>query len=80
MPKTQIFNLRQPARVMEDFQKAEESSSPRNGTFKINAPFERALDTILKAKPEPKKPKMMELVNEDICAGLASGQSSKKCR
>ncbi|MGB7592039.1 MAG: hypothetical protein WBO19_12450 [Terriglobia bacterium] len=44
------------ARVMEDFQKSEESSSHRNGTFKIDVPFEEALKTIVKAKPEPKKP------------------------
>ena len=44
-------------KVIQEFQKAEESSSGRNGTFKIDAPFEKALDTILKAKPEPKKPK-----------------------
>jgi hypothetical protein len=36
--------------VMEDFQEAEESSSSRNGTSKIDAPFEDALKTILKAK------------------------------
>jgi len=45
------------AKVMEDFQKAEESSSRRNGTFKIEKPFEEALETILKSKPEPKKAK-----------------------
>jgi hypothetical protein len=42
------------AKVMEDFQKAEESSSHRNGTFKIDAPFDKALETILKSKPDPK--------------------------
>jgi hypothetical protein len=31
-----------------------ESSSHRKGTFKIDSPFEKALDTILKAKPDPK--------------------------
>jgi hypothetical protein len=40
---------------MEDFQKVEQSSSHRNGTFKINAPFEKALDAILKAKPEVRR-------------------------
>ena len=44
-------------KVMEEFQKSEESSSSRNGTFKIESPFEKALDTILKAKPEAKKTK-----------------------
>jgi hypothetical protein len=43
------------AKVMDEFKKQEESPSRRNGTFKINAPFDKALDTILKAKPEPKK-------------------------
>jgi hypothetical protein len=42
------------AKVMVEFQKAEESPSHRNGTFKIDAPFEKALDTILKANPEPR--------------------------
>jgi hypothetical protein len=42
------------AKVMEEFKKAEESSSHRNGTFKIDAPFEKALDTILNAKPHRK--------------------------
>ncbi len=42
-------------KVLADFQKAEESSARRNGTFKIDAPFDDALKTILKAKPEPNK-------------------------
>ena len=42
-------------KVLTDFQKAEESSSHRKGTFKIDAPFEQALKTILKAKPEKAK-------------------------
>ena len=48
-------------KVMEDFQKSEDSSPRRNGTFKIDAPFEKALDSILKAKTltkhAPKKPR-----------------------
>ena len=44
-------------KVMEDFKKVEESSGHRNGTFKIEKPFEEALETILKSKPEPKKAK-----------------------
>jgi len=44
------------AKVMEEFQKSEESPLHRNGTFKIDAPFEKALDTILKAKPGKPKP------------------------
>jgi len=39
-------------KVMEDFQKSEESSSHRKGTFKIGVPFDKALDTILKSKPD----------------------------
>jgi hypothetical protein len=36
-------------KLLSDFQKAEESSSHRNGTFKIEKPIDEALDTILKA-------------------------------
>jgi hypothetical protein len=43
--------------IMSEFQKSEESSSHRNGSFKIEKPFDEALDTILKSKPTPKKPK-----------------------
>jgi hypothetical protein len=42
-------------KIMEDFRKAEETPSRRAGTFKINASFEKALDTILKSKSESKK-------------------------
>jgi hypothetical protein len=42
-------------KVMKEFQEAEESLAHRNGTFKIDAPFEDALKIIVKAKPEPKK-------------------------
>jgi hypothetical protein len=44
-------------KVMEDFQREEESSSHRNGTFKIEAQFEDALETIMRAKPTPQKPR-----------------------
>jgi hypothetical protein len=40
---------------LEEFQKAEESPAHHNGTFKIDAPFEKGLDTIIKAKPDSKK-------------------------
>jgi hypothetical protein len=43
------------AKVMEDFQKSDQSSSHRNATFKIDAPFEKARYPILKVKPEPRK-------------------------
>jgi len=43
--------------VMKQFRELEESPMPHKGTFKINAPFEKAIDTILKAQPDPKKPK-----------------------
>jgi hypothetical protein len=42
------------ARVVEDFQRQEESSSHREGTFKIDKPFEEALNSLLKAKPKDK--------------------------
>ncbi len=45
------------AKVMEDFQKDEESSSGRNGTFKIDATFDDALRKIVKAKPGTKPAK-----------------------
>jgi hypothetical protein len=37
---------------MQEFQKAEGSPSHRKGTFKIDKPFEEALDIVLKAKPQ----------------------------
>jgi hypothetical protein len=43
--------------VIEQFNKSESSPAHRKGTFKIEAPFEKAVDTILKVKPEAKKPK-----------------------
>jgi hypothetical protein len=42
------------AKVLEDFRKAEESTAHRKGTFKIDKPFDEALDIILKAKPDKK--------------------------
>ncbi len=42
-------------KVLADFQKVEESSSHRKGTFKITAPFEEALETILRVKPNPQR-------------------------
>jgi hypothetical protein len=44
-------------KVMKEFQDIEGSASHRKGTFKIGVPFEKALDTIIKAKPDPGKPK-----------------------
>jgi hypothetical protein len=45
-------------KVIKDFEEQESSSSThRNGTFKIDKPFDEALNTILKAEPEPKKTK-----------------------
>lgn len=43
-------------KLMSQFHKSAESQSHRKGSFKIEAPFERALDTILKVNPGPKKP------------------------
>jgi hypothetical protein len=42
---------------MEEFKKSEEASSRRNGTFKIDRPFDDALNVIVKAKPETTKRK-----------------------
>jgi len=44
-------------KVMEEFKKSEEASSRRNGTFKIDRPFDDALNVIVKAKPETTKRK-----------------------
>lgn len=44
-------------KVVADFQKSEDLSSHRRGTFKIDAPFEKALDTILKSRPDPQRKK-----------------------
>ena len=41
-------------KVLEEFQKAEESPAHHNGTLRIDA----ALDTIIKAKPDSKKAKV----------------------
>lgn len=41
-------------KVLAEFHKAENSTAHRKGTFKIDAPFDDALNKILKAKPEPK--------------------------
>lgn len=43
--------------VIREFQDVENSPSHRKGAFKIDAPFEKALDTILKANPDRKTPK-----------------------
>jgi hypothetical protein len=43
------------AKVLEDFQKAENSSIHRKDAFKIEGRFEDALKKISKAKPHPKK-------------------------
>lgn len=39
------------AKVIEEFKKSEETAAHRNGTFKIEKPFDEALDTILRVKP-----------------------------
>jgi hypothetical protein len=41
-------------KVLEEFQEAESKKSHRRGTFKIDKPFEEALDSLLKAKPKDK--------------------------
>jgi hypothetical protein len=39
------------AEVVEQFHKEENSPTHRNGTFKIDKPFEDAIETILKVRP-----------------------------
>ncbi|MGO8791468.1 MAG: hypothetical protein ACLQVL_29320 [Terriglobia bacterium] len=41
-------------RILAEFEKAERDPPHRNGTFKIEKPFDEALDTILKVKPQTK--------------------------
>jgi hypothetical protein len=43
-------------KLMSEFQEAEKSTSHHKGTFKIEKPFDDALDTTLKSKPTAKKP------------------------
>lgn len=43
-------------RVIKEFDKSEHSETHRRGTFKIEAPFDKALNTVLKSKA-PKKSK-----------------------
>jgi len=42
-------------KILTEFQREETCSDHRKGTFKIGAPFEKALDTILKDKPKKEK-------------------------
>jgi len=42
-------------KVLEEFKKLQEAPAHRVGSFKVDAPFEKALDTILKSKPETRK-------------------------
>lgn len=44
-------------KILDDFKKGEASSANRKGSLKIDAPFEEAMNKILRAKPEPKKRK-----------------------
>jgi hypothetical protein len=41
--------------IMRKFKEAEESPPHHSGTFKIDAPFEDAVKSILKASPKQKK-------------------------
>jgi hypothetical protein len=52
--KTETVNTLDVKKVLEEFQKVEESQPRRKGTFKINIQFEKAIDAILKAKPTKK--------------------------
>ena len=42
-------------KIVKEFNQSEQESNGRKGTFKIDAPFDEAVKSILKAKPEPKK-------------------------
>jgi hypothetical protein len=41
-------------KVLQEFEKAEESTAHCKGTFEVDAPPEKALDIVLKGKPEAK--------------------------
>ena len=56
-PSDNVSDTINVARILEEFEKSEKSPSHRKGTFKIAKPFDEALQTILKAKPEPQKAK-----------------------
>jgi hypothetical protein len=47
-------------KVLSEFRDAELRPSSRKGTFKIDTPFEEAVKSIVKAKPEPKPSKNSE--------------------
>lgn len=49
--------------VIDEFQRAEESPVHRKDAFKIDAPFEKALDKILSATNKAKVRPKMEAVN-----------------
>lgn len=42
------------SKIVGELAQQEDSYAHRHGSFKIDAPFERALDTILKSKAEAK--------------------------
>jgi hypothetical protein len=52
--KTRNLNI---SKVLSDFTEYEKSPKGRKGTFKINKPFEEAIDAILRAKPTSVKSK-----------------------
>lgn len=54
MPKQKRFSVE---KVLSEFQTEEQSSSHRKGLFKIEKPFEEAVDTILKSRLAHKKAK-----------------------
>jgi len=43
------------SRVIHEFEKLEQSKDLRKGAFKIDAPFEEAVKSITKVKPNRKK-------------------------
>jgi hypothetical protein len=42
-------------KIVKEFERSESSKAHRKGTFKIEAPFEKALDTVLKSKAKKKR-------------------------
>jgi hypothetical protein len=56
MSKTQKTKL-DTDKIMREFQQVENSEAHRRGTFKVEAPFEKAVDTILKSANQKSRPK-----------------------
>ena len=57
--ESEILNLKS-NKVLRRFDETEKSTAHHKSSFEINAPFEKALDAILKVKPEQKKPNIKD--------------------